>query len=101
MCITLGLKNAYMFAQDILLVMTSRVYVVNAKAKGKVHLSVGQAQKGKHRVKCGWYITSSTSLVFGCNRLKYGELCRRCFKDDDIEKPPEENEEVEQFDDEF
>ena len=77
--------------------MTSRVYVVNMKAKGKVYLSVG-VDKGRHRVRCGWYIIRSTSLVFNSHSLRYGELCKKCFKEgiDDYEKP-QEDEEIEQF----
>ena len=85
-----------MLAQDSLLEMAS--YVVNVKSKGKVHLSIGVLEKGGHKVKCGWYITKSTSLVFGCHRIKYGELCKRCFKTEGDEKG-QDDEEIEQFPD--
>ena len=52
-------------------------YVVNIKAKGKVHLATSES-----RVKCGWQVTKGTSRVFNCNRIKYGELCKRCFTED-------------------
>ena len=71
-------------------------YVVNVKTKGKVHLSITEQQNGKHRVKCGWYMTKSASLVFNCYHLKYGELCKRCFKIEGKEKG-RDDEEIEQF----
>ena len=78
--------------------MISPAYVVNVRAKGKVHLSNGHEDKGTHRVKCGWYIMRSTSLVFKCHSLKYGQLCKKCFKEDDSARmKSEDNEEVEQF----
>jgi len=49
-------------------------FVVNVKAKGKVHLATSESH-----MKCGWRITKGTSRVFNCNRVKYGELCKRCF----------------------
>ena len=78
--------------------MTSPTYVVNVKAKGKVHLSTDKKEKGTHRVKCGWYIMHSTSLVFKCYRLKYGQLCKKCFKENDnAHMKPQDDEEIEQF----
>ena len=67
---------------------------MNVKAKGKVHLSM---ENETHRAKCGWYITKGSSLVFKCNYLKHGELCKRCFKTD--KSCIDDDETIEQYDD--
>ena len=57
-------------------------FVVNAKAKGKVHKIVAYAPElpaHKQQVKCGWQLKQATSLVFCCAQLKFGALCNKCF----------------------
>ena len=57
-------------------------FVVNAKAKGKVHKVVAyvpQLPSHKQQVKCGWQLKQATSLVFCCAQLKFGALCNKCF----------------------
>jgi hypothetical protein len=87
-----------MLAQDRLSAMASNkiAYIVNVKTKGKVHLSIAEPQNGKRLVKCGWCMTKSTSRVFNCYHLKYGELCKRCFTIEGKEKG-QDDEEIEQF----
>ena len=69
-------------------------YVVNCKAQGKVHLVVAlNCSRQEHRVRCGWHILKSRSRVYNCRKLKWGELCRKCFPAstgaDDFVKPSE------------
>ena len=86
----------FLVAQDVNMI-SPKGYIVNSKSNGKVHLSITD-DKGKQRLKCGWRISKTVSLVFGCHGIKYGELCKKCF-------PPKENpkehdaEQIEQYDD--
>ena len=75
----------------------SMTFVVNIKAKGKIHLGSHDSTKEKFRVKCGWMITKGTSLVFDATHIKYGTLCRKCFKDE--KRLDGNDEDITQFDD--
>ena len=77
-------------------------YVVNTKAGGKIHRLSGDAKtlpRERQRMRCGWEAKKSTSVVFVCSRVAWGQLCMKCFpyqgekEEDDctVEEPIEED----------
>ena len=91
----------------VLMADSPQLCIINVKAKGKVHLSIGEAIKGKFHVKCGWCIKKSISLVYKCSKPSYGQLCKKCFNKptltNETDKPDKESPEhtsddkIEQF----
>ena len=72
-------------------------FAVNTKAGGKIHRLSGDAKtlpRERQRMRCGWEAKKSTSVVFVCSRVAWGELCMKCFpckaQRDKEEEPPEE-----------
>ena len=68
-------------------------YVANVKHNGRVHRVI---DSDGLRVHCGWQIKKSVSMVFECYRIRYGQLCQRCFPIAEVK--PSNDEDIEQFD---
>ena len=58
-------------------------FAVNAKANSrKIHRMTRLTMhlpRSQQRLRCGWRVSKSTSLVFSCARLRWGTLCLKCF----------------------
>ena len=73
-CVILGLQRKTMSALQL--------FAVNAKPKGKVHRvskDTAHLPPSQHRLRCGWHVTRSTSLVYKCSRVAKREFCLKCF----------------------
>ena len=73
-------------------------YAVNNKAKGKIHrvtFETAQMPPEKQKVRCGWRITKSTSIVYHTTLVKWGTPCKKCFP----ETGPEEEDSEQQHED--
>ena len=61
------------------------LFAANMKTNGKIHrinrdaADAKGAPREQHRMRCGWQIKKSTSVVFLCSRVGWGELCMKCF----------------------
>lgn len=78
-------------------------YASNEKPRGKVHRVRGDAARrprDRPSVSCGWRITKSTSLVYYSPRMKYGDLCRKCFPRGMADLKDDDKETIEEFVDE-
>ena len=81
------------------------LFACNMKTQGKIHkvtADTAQLPRGRQRVRCGWNISSSTSVVFNCSRLKWGIFCRKCFPKNGANEGGERknDEDIEEFEDE-
>ncbi len=59
------------------------LFAVNAKASSrKIHRVTQPTMhlpRSQQRLRCGWRVSKSTSLVFSCARLRWGTVCLKCF----------------------
>ncbi len=81
------------------------VFAVNAKASSrKIHRVTQPTMhlpRSQQRLRCGWRVSKSTSLVFSCARLRWGTLCLKCFPpkagDNTEARKQKSDEDIEQF----
>lgn len=80
----------------------SILFAVNTKAKGKIHrvtIETSRQPRQRQRIQCGWRMKKSTSVVYICPRVKWGDLCQKCFPvvQTGREKQKGDPEKIEQF----